>query len=78
MTNGSKRRIVVGIDGSEDSKQALAWAMEQARQMGGQRGHARGGQPWARGTPGMHLGSVAGYCVHHAPCPVVVLRTAAP
>lgn len=24
--------------------------------------------------PGMHLGSVASYCVHHAPCPVVVLR----
>jgi nucleotide-binding universal stress UspA family protein len=22
--------------------------------------------------PGMHLGSVASYCVHHAPCPVVV------
>lgn len=26
--------------------------------------------------PGMHLGSVAGYCVHHAPCPVVVFRRA--
>jgi nucleotide-binding universal stress UspA family protein len=24
--------------------------------------------------PGMHLGSVAGYCVHHAPCPVLVYR----
>jgi nucleotide-binding universal stress UspA family protein len=24
---------------------------------------------------GMHLGSVATYCVHHAPCPVVVHRT---
>lgn len=24
--------------------------------------------------PGMHLGSVASYCVHHAPCPVVVIR----
>jgi nucleotide-binding universal stress UspA family protein len=24
--------------------------------------------------PGMHLGSVASYCVHHAPCPVVVVR----
>lgn len=23
---------------------------------------------------GWHLGSVAGYCVHHAPCPVVVYR----
>ncbi len=24
--------------------------------------------------PGLHLGSVAGYCVHHAPCPVLVYR----
>ena len=24
--------------------------------------------------PGLHLGSVASYCVHHAPCPVVVYR----
>jgi nucleotide-binding universal stress UspA family protein len=28
--------------------------------------------------PGMHLGSVSGYCVHHAPCPVLVHRTAVP
>jgi nucleotide-binding universal stress UspA family protein len=26
--------------------------------------------------PGMQLGSVAGYCVHHAPCPVLVFRAA--
>jgi nucleotide-binding universal stress UspA family protein len=26
--------------------------------------------------PGMHLGSVATYCVHHAPCPVLVFRGA--
>ena len=26
------------------------------------------------GFTGMHLGSVANYCVHHAPCPVVVVR----
>lgn len=26
------------------------------------------------GFPGLHLGSVAGYCVHHAPCPVLVFR----
>lgn len=25
--------------------------------------------------PGVHLGSVAGYCVHHAPCPVLVHRS---
>lgn len=24
--------------------------------------------------PGAHLGSVASYCVHHAPCPVVIIR----
>lgn len=24
--------------------------------------------------PGMHLGSVASFCVHHAPCPVLVFR----
>ncbi len=24
--------------------------------------------------PGMHLGSVANYCVHHSPCPVLVYR----
>lgn len=24
--------------------------------------------------PGMHLGSVAGYCVHHAPCSVLIYR----
>lgn len=24
--------------------------------------------------PGMHLGSVANYCVHHAACPVVLIR----
>ncbi len=26
--------------------------------------------------PGLHLGSIASYCVHHAPCPVLVYRTA--
>ncbi|WP_439564396.1 universal stress protein [Microcella sp.] len=28
-------------------------------------------------VPGMHLGTVATYCVHHAPCPVLVHRTPA-
>jgi nucleotide-binding universal stress UspA family protein len=134
-------RIVVGIDGSPDSKQALTWAVAQARRTGaeveavtawevpvtilllptateqdyadhaerllvttleavlGREGegvvHARAvegrpahvltrqaagadalviGSHGRGGLAGMHLGSVASYCVHHAPCPVVVLR----
>ena len=137
-------RVVVGIDGSPDSKKALAWAVAQAERMGAEveaitawevpltilllptatdsdyadraatvlaasidevlgdeaavAVHARAVQGRAarvlthqaagadllvvgshgRGElPGMHLGSVASYCVHHAPCPVVVLRSAA-
>lgn len=32
--------------------------------------------PHGRGntTPGMHLGSTASFLIHHAPCPVVVVR----
>lgn len=137
-------RVVVGIDGSPDSKQALRWAVAQAERTGAEVEaitawevpltilivptateadyaehasrvlaqtlddvlseeppvvvHARTiqGRParvlsrQAQGAdalvvgshgrgelPGMHLGSVASYCVHHAPCPVVVLRGAA-
>ena len=136
-----KRRIVVGIDGSADSKQALRWAVRQAEVTGAEvravcawevpvtilllptateedyaaravavldetltqvvgddppvevRAEAAEGRParvlatqsegadllvigsHGRGElPGMHLGSVASYCVHHAPCPVVLLR----
>jgi nucleotide-binding universal stress UspA family protein len=141
---GATERIVVGIDGSPDCKQALRWAVAQAERTGGEVDaitawevpvtimllptasesdyadhavrtleetleevlgdeppvvvHARAveGRPAhvlthaARGAdllvvgthgrgelPGMHLGSVASYCVHHAPCPVIVLRGAA-
>jgi nucleotide-binding universal stress UspA family protein len=137
-------RIIVGIDGSPDSKQALRWAVAQAERTGQEvhavtawevpvtvvlvptateqdyadhaaavaerelnevlgehpsvRVHAATieGRParvltamatgedtlvvgsHGRGElPGMHLGSVASYCVHHAPCPVVLLREAA-
>lgn len=136
-------RVVVGVDGSPDSKQALRWAVVQAERIDGEVDaitawevpvtvmllptvneadyadhavrtleetleevlgeeppvvvHARAleGRParvltraaegadllvvgsHGRGElPGMHLGSVASYCVHHAPCPVVVLRGA--
>jgi len=136
-------RIVVGVDGSPDSKQALRWAVAQAeltsadveavtawevpltvlllptateqdyadraaavladtleevlgdeppvrvhaRTVEGRAAHVLSRQArdadllvvgsHGRGElPGMHLGSVASYCVHHAPCPVVVLRGA--
>ncbi len=139
----SSQRIVVGVDGSDDSKQALRWAVAQAARTGQDivavtawevpvrilvlptateqdyADHAARilaetvrevlgeapsvpvhmeaiqGRParvltrvatsqdtlvvgsHGRGElPGMHLGSTAAYCVHHAPCPVVVLRGA--
>lgn len=135
-------RIVVGVDGSEDSKLALRWAVDYARSLGaeveavaapeihvtaalteaptgedyvrdagerlakaiaevlgtqtdvavtqtvvGDRAakalvqSARGAQMLVVGSsgqgelPGMHIGSTTNYCVHHAPCPVMVLRT---
>jgi nucleotide-binding universal stress UspA family protein len=138
-------RIVVGIDGSPDSEEALRWAIAQVERMGATveavtawevpisivivptateedyenrarevlqatidavldgtppvpvsaypiegrpanalTNQARGADLLVIGShgrgelPGMHLGSVASYCVHHAPCPVVVLRRAAP
>ena len=132
--------IVAGVDGSEDSKEALRWAARQAALTGAEVRAVMAWQvPWriylvpsyteadyerdaaeildkavldALGTnagvpvvtrlvqdrpaialtgeaedaellvvgchgsgelPGMHLGSVASYCVHHAPCPVTVI-----
>jgi nucleotide-binding universal stress UspA family protein len=139
----SERRIVVGIDGSEPSKQALRWAIEQAgltgatveavgvwefltsftwgavaavdaaeladacertvidtvTDVGGEappvhidtyviNGHpaselvrqSKGadllvvGSRGHSGLVGALLGSVSQYCVHHATCPVVVIR----
>ncbi len=34
------------------------------------------GSHGGRELPGLHLGSVSGYCVHHAPCPALVHRGA--
>ena len=132
--------IVAGVDGSEDSKEALAWAARQAALTGAEVHVVTAWQvPWriyvvpsyteadyerdaaemlnktildalgpdctvpvvprliqdrpavaltreaedaellvvgGHGSgelPGMHLGSVASYCVHHAPCPVTVI-----
>ena len=139
---GEKARpvIVAGVDGSEDSKEALRWAVRQARLTGAEvhaviawevpvtiffvpsytdSDYARdaretldkavadaiGPDPGVpvitraiqarppvalldaaehaellvvggHGSgefPGMHLGSVASYCIHHAPCPVTVV-----
>ncbi len=141
--NGVPGRIIVGVDGSDDCKQALRWAVAQAERTGQEieaiaawevpvtilllptaveedyadraaavlsetlhdtigdepavpvRARAAEGRAarvltsaatpddtlvvgsHGRGKlPGMHLGSTASYCVHHAPCPVVVLRSA--
>jgi nucleotide-binding universal stress UspA family protein len=135
------QRIVVGIDGSELSAQALLWAVRQSRFTGaevvavtawevspliylaptsteadyerdavlvldrvvaqvqaehpdvpiakalveGRAGIALSkaatgatllvvGSHGRKEFPRMHIGSVAGYCVHHAPCPVLVFR----
>lgn len=136
-----RRRIVVGIDGSEVSAEALRWAVDHARTLKAEvhavmawnipmsiylapvyreedyerdaerlmdktlaevAEHADGvsitkhmigrsaGLALARAAEGaemlvigshgrgflagMHLGSVANYCAHHAPCPVLLIR----
>ena len=58
-------RVIVG----KSPGLALAEAAEGA-QMLVVGSHGRGE------LPGLHLGSVAGYVVHHAPCPVLVFRGA--
>jgi nucleotide-binding universal stress UspA family protein len=88
--NDEPPRIVVGVDGFESSKAALRWAIHQAKLTGavvdavtawqvpvdaaedadllvvGCRGHG--------GLAEALLGSVGQFCVHHAPCPVVIMR----
>ncbi len=140
MQEAAKPVIVAGVDGSEDSKEALRWAARQAALTGAEVHAVTAWQvPWriymvpsyteadyerdaaeilgkavlealgpqpgipvitrlvqARAAvaltgeaehadllvvgchgqgelPGMHLGSVASYCVHHASCPVTII-----
>lgn len=142
MTDNGTKRIVVGVDGSAPSKDALRWAVNQAQVTGAVveavgAWHVPATDGWARmldlvedltkasertladavievagdscpviieqrvlegqpaqvllaaarnadllvvgsrghgGVVGALLGSVSQYCVHHAPCPVVVVR----
>jgi nucleotide-binding universal stress UspA family protein len=143
MINDDGPLIVVGVDGSQLSVEAIRWAAEHARRVDGrllavtaydipwtiffaptatEADYAevaqealdrslveapgeqpdvpvvkhlvahRAAQAWTQAAagadllvvgshgrgelPGMHLGSVANYCVHHAPCPALVFRTA--
>jgi nucleotide-binding universal stress UspA family protein len=137
--------IVVGADGSDDSVEALRWAIDHARLIGARivvvtgfdipvtiwitptysdvdyardaqemldrtvtaairaetdvpiathliqqppgralTGAAHGAELLVVGCssggaiPGIHLGSVASYCAHHAPCPVLIHRRSVP
>ena len=145
VEHSDKRFIVVGVDGSDRSADALRWALRQARYTGaGVRVVLCWEEPWtifltpthteayyqekalealerilaqtaddaqginveslvveqpagiglARASEGadllvlgchgrvdrhgVHLGSVASYCAHHAPCPVLIHRELAP
>jgi len=143
MSESARPRIVVGVDGSDLSTEALRWAIGQARLIGGEvvaalaweipvvfmpapsldgfefeadgqavidevlaavaddgsgvtvTGRVIHAQPRSAlleaatgadllvvgshgvgALPGLHLGSVASFLVHHAPCPVLVYRRA--
>jgi nucleotide-binding universal stress UspA family protein len=76
--NGNGPRIVVGVDGSPSSQEALRWAVREARAVGGSVDAVTaweypagvGGFGWSPGA------AFAGsdLAVHHAPCPVLVIR----
>jgi nucleotide-binding universal stress UspA family protein len=84
--SGKLDGVLAGYDGSAGSERALSWAAREARARGivltvclawapgfaalllvvGSRGRA--------GIKGMQLGSVSHAVLHHAPCPVAVVR----
>jgi nucleotide-binding universal stress UspA family protein len=77
-------RIVVGIDDSPAATAALRWALEEARLRRATLeivhtwvfpafGELPGGMVDTL-VAGLLLGSVAQQCIHHARCPVVVVR----
>jgi nucleotide-binding universal stress UspA family protein len=84
MTAPAKPVVVVGVDGSTGSRDAVRWAARYAEMAGpallSQAADASLLVVGAQGRaafPGMLLGSVAEYCVRNGPCPVVVVRTPA-
>ena len=63
--------IIVGVDGSDHSRLALAWAMREAMQH-----HVPLTVVGSRGSGGfatLLMGSVSSQVTHHATCPVVII-----